>query len=145
MSKAFRFDLSQVVLSVSPYTLSGKGEVSIEAQAKEDGVEISGDGEVLNIISNKDNSHIITLSVPHTSNAHRDLQAVLADQAAGDAGALPERAVRLYDPSNGDTWSDRYGWVMSPRPGRSMTGTSPGMVEYKILLPNPTTDLASAL
>jgi hypothetical protein len=145
MSTGHLFDLSQVVIAFSPYTLTGKGEVSIEALAPEDSHETSGDGEAATVITSKDNRHVVTISVAHGSNAHRDLQAIAAEQKAEEAGALAERAFRLYDPSNGDTWSERYGRLITPRVGRKMTATSPGMIEYKILLPNPTVDLGSTL
>jgi len=138
-----------VQVYVNPYRITGfAGDtiISVSPVTADDEHEVSVDGAAVVVNVSTDNRHIVTMTLMPESKGYKYLAAIRAEQRAGfglEGGEIPARAFRLYDPGNGDTIESDHAIIIS-RPELVM-GAGRDPVEFRILLPDPTITLATAL
>jgi hypothetical protein len=137
-----------VQVYTSPYRISGfAGDtiITVAPVTADDEHEVSVDGTSVALNVSSDNRHIVTMSLKPESAGYKYLAAIRADQRTevAEGGAIPARAFRLFDPSNGDIVESEHMIIIS-RPELVM-GAGRDPVEFRILLPDPTIKLATSL
>jgi len=137
-----------VQVYLSPYRITGfAGDtiISVSPVTADDEHEVSVDGTAVVLNVSTDNRHIVTMTMMPESKGYKYLADIRAEQRAelAEGGALTARAFRLYDPSNGDAVESDYAIIIS-RAEISM-GSSRDPVDFRLLLPDPTLTMASAL
>jgi|GEM_PF-3360294 hypothetical protein len=137
-----------VQVFLSPYRIqgfSGDTIVTVSPVTADDEHEVSVDGSAVVLNVSSDNRHIVTMTLHPESTGYKYLAEIRAEQRTEveEGGALTARAFRLTDPSNGDTWESDHAIIIS-RPDVSM-GSGRDGVEFRVLLPDPTVSLATAL
>ena len=140
------YDPNGVQIFVSPYAIKGlKGDtpVTIAPVTSDDEHEISTDGASFVLNRSRDNRYLVTLAMDPGSTGYRQLYEIWVEQNADEAGAIPARAFRLYDPMNGDVIESDVAVIVS-RPEIAL-GAARDAVEFRIVLPNPTIKLGEDL
>lgn len=136
----------QVQLFVHPYRITGfKSDtmITLAPVTADDEHEVSTDGATVTLLRSTDKRYLLTLSMDPESLGYRRLAQIRAEQVAEDAGAIPKRAMRLTDPSNGDDVQSDYAIIIS-RAELAM-GKGRDAVEVRILLPDPTIKLGEGI
>jgi hypothetical protein len=140
------FSPDDVQLYIHPYRITGfKGDTSMTLApvTADDEHEVSTDGITVTLNRSTDRRYILTLSMDPESIGYKRLAEIRAEQQAEEAGAIPKRAFRLRDPSNGDEVTSDYAIIIS-RPELAL-GSKREAVEVRILLPDPTIKLGEDL
>ena len=137
-----------VQVYTSPYRITGfAGDtiITVSPVTADDEHEVSVDGSAVVVNVSTDNRHIVTMTLMPESKGYKYLAEIRAEQRTelAEGGALTARAFRLYDPGNGDTVESDHMIIIS-RPELSM-GSGRDPVEFRVLLPDPTLNLATAL
>jgi len=137
-----------VQVYLSPYRIqgfSGDTIITYSPVTADDEHEVSVDGSAVVVNVNNDNRHIVTMTLHPESKGYKYLAAIRAEQRAEveEGGALTARAFRLTDPSNGDIIESEHAIIISR--AEITMGKGRDGVEFRVLLPDPTENLGSAL
>jgi len=137
-----------VQVYTNPYRITGfAGDtiITVSPVTADDEHEVSVDGAAVVVNVNTDNRHIVTMAMMPESKGYKYLAEIRAEQRTQivEGGEFTARAFRLYDPGNGDTVESDHMIIIS-RPELVM-GAGRDPVEFRILLPDPTITLATAL